>query len=347
MTNDVRQAQQAPSAATPRRVVVLGTGGTIAGAAADAGDALGYTAGQIGVQQLLGGIEVPGVALQAEQVANIDSKDMDWAGWQALAGRCAHWLARDEVDGLVITHGTDTLEETAFFLHQVLDARKPVVLTCAMRPATALAPDGPQNLRDAIAVAATRGARGVLAVCAARVYAGAELRKSHTYRLEAFSAGDHGLVGDVEEGRLRRLRDWPQSPAGAGAARLTVVAAAPDAPRVEILGNHAGASGRLIDLLLREREAQGPDAVRGLVLAGTGNGTLHHALEAAALRAQAAGVRVWRSTRCSAGRVLPHAGDVLPGAGGWTPAQARVAMQLALLEGRSDAEIGVNGAAAG
>ncbi|WP_225781821.1 asparaginase [Xenophilus sp. Marseille-Q4582] len=325
---------QAPG---PRRVRVLGTGGTIAGAAAEAGDVLGYTAGQIGVQQLLGGIAVPGVALQAEQVANIDSKDMDWAVWQALAGRCAHWLAQDAVDGLVITHGTDTLEETAFFLHHVLDARKPVVLTCAMRPATAPAPDGPQNLRDAIAVAATPQARGVLAVCAARVHVGAELRKSHTYRLDAFSAGDHGLFGDMEEGRLRRLREWPRS--AASARRLQAVLAAPQPPRVEIIGSHAGASGRLVDLLLRERQAQAPDAVQGLVLAGTGNGTLHHALEAAALRAQAAGVTVWRSTRCAAGRVLPHAGDRLPGAGDWTPVQARVALQLALLEGRRDAAL--------
>ena len=329
MTSDVRRTRQ---------VVVLGTGGTIAGSASDAADALGYTAGQIGVQVLLGGIEVPGVVLQAEQVANIDSKDMDFAVWQALAARCAHWLAQPEVDGLVITHGTDTLEETAFFLHHVLDTPKPVVLTCAMRPATARAPDGPQNLRDAIAVAATPDARGVLVVCAARVHVGAEVRKTHTYRLDAFSAGDQGLFGDMEEGQLRRLREWPRSPLGADAARLQALLAVRDLPRVELLGNHAGASGRLVDTLLREREAGHPDAVQGLVLAGTGNGTLHHRLEAAALRAQAAGVLVWRATRCAAGRVLPHAGDVLPGVGGWSPAQARVAMQLALLEGRRTPE---------
>ena len=327
MTGDVRRARQ---------VVVLGTGGTIAGAASDSADVLGYTAGQIGVQALLGGISVPGVTLQAEQVVNIDSKDMDFAVWRELARRCAHWLAEDSVDGVVITHGTDTLEETAFFLHSVLRANKAVVLTCAMRPATALAPDGPQNLRDAIAVAATPGARGVLAVCAGRVHAGAEVRKSHTYRLDAFSSGDHGLLGDVEEGRLRRLREWPQTPADV-AGRLQAVLAAQALPRVEILSNHAGAGGGLVELLLREREGGAADAVQGLVLAGTGNGTLHHALQDAALRAQQAGVAVWRSTRCTAGRVLPHAGDVLPGAGALSPAQARVALQLALLEGRAPA----------
>ncbi|RYF82000.1 MAG: asparaginase [Comamonadaceae bacterium] len=332
MTGNVRRARQ---------VVVLGTGGTIAGASADAADALGYTAGQIGVQTLLGGIAVPGVTLQAEQIANIDSKDMDFAVWCQLAQRCAHWLAQEAVDGVVITHGTDTLEETAFFLHSVLPltAHKPVVLTCAMRPATALAPDGPQNLRDAIAVAATPGARGVLAVCAGQVHVGADVRKSHTYRLDAFSSGDNGLLGDVEEGRLRRLRDWP-TPTAEAKELLQAVLAAGELPRVEILINHAGAGGRLVDLLLQEREREPVDAadtLQGLVLAGTGNGTLHHALEAAALRAQQAGVAVWRSTRCSAGRVLPHVGDVLPGAGALSPAQARVALQLALLKGRAPA----------
>src|SRR4051794_9743617 len=127
-----------------RRVVVLGTGGTIAGKAASIGDNIGYTAGQVGVADLLGGIEPPaGVTLVAEQVAQLDSKDMSFEVWQKLAQRCAHWLARPDVAGIVITHGTDTLEETAFFLHSVLAATKPVVLTCAMRPATALAPDGP------------------------------------------------------------------------------------------------------------------------------------------------------------------------------------------------------------
>ncbi|MDA7415116.1 asparaginase [Xenophilus arseniciresistens] len=318
-----------------RQVLVLGTGGTIAGAAADAADALGYRAGQIGVQQLLGGIAVPGVALQAAQVANIDSKDMDLAVWQALVRRLVQALAQDGLDGIVVTHGTDTLEETAFFLHSVLPAGKPLVLTCAMRPATALAPDGPQNLRDAVAVAATPGATGVLAVCAARVHGGAALRKQHTYRLDAFSSGDEGLLGDMEEGRLRRLRDWPQPPASATEARRQKVLAAPALPRVEILGNHAGADGRLIDLLLRERASGSEDAVQGLVLAGTGNGTLSQPLEAAALRAQAAGLPVWRSTRCAAGRVLAHAGDVLPGAGALTPVQARIAMQLALLDGQA------------
>jgi L-asparaginase len=122
-----------------QKIVVLGTGGTIAGTSAQAGDNIGYTAAQVGVGQLLAA--VPGLqqaargVLVAEQVAQIDSKDMDGHVWQALALRCAHHLEDPEVRGVVITHGTDTLEETAWFLHEVLDTRaKPVVLTCAMRP---------------------------------------------------------------------------------------------------------------------------------------------------------------------------------------------------------------------
>src|SRR5690348_6482601 len=122
------------------KLVVLATGGTIAGRAVSASDNLAYQSAQIGVAQLLAGVPCPaGFALEGEQVAQIDSKDMDFAVWRALAQRCAHWLARDEVAGLVVTHGTDTLEETAFFLQSVLAPAKPVVLTGAMRPATSVA----------------------------------------------------------------------------------------------------------------------------------------------------------------------------------------------------------------
>ena len=143
-------------------------------------------------------------------MAQVDSKDMSFEIWRQLALRCDHWLAQEDVGGVVITHGTDTLEETAYFLHAVLAPRKkPVVLTCAMRPATAFMPDGPQNLLDAIAVASAPGARGVVAVCAGVIHSALDVAKRHTYRLDAFSSGDAGPVGYVEEGQLRLLRDWP------------------------------------------------------------------------------------------------------------------------------------------
>ena len=310
-----------------RRVVVLGTGGTIAGKAASSGDNIGYTAGQVGVADLLGGIDAPaGVTLVAEQVAQLDSKDMSFEIWQKLAQRCAHWLAQPDVAGIVVTHGTDTLEETAFFLHTVLAATRPVVLTCAMRPATALAPDGPQNVRDAIGVAATAGARGVTAVCAGTIHSGVDIQKTHTYRLDAFASGDAGPVGYVEEGEVRMVRAWPEAAASRNAKIFDAVGL--QWPRVEIVMSHAGASGALIDALV---QSAGAEPLRGLVLAATGNGTLHHALEEAALKAQAEGVAVIRATRCANGRILPTAGNRLRDAGALTPVKARIALMLELL----------------
>ncbi len=312
-------------------MVVLGTGGTIAGRSTQPGDNIGYTAAEVGVSELLGGIEVAGVTLQSEQVAQVDSKDMDFAIWQRLAARCAHWLVQPDVVGLVITHGTDTLEETAFFLHSTLRSQKPVVLTCAMRPATSLSPDGPQNVRDAVVVAATANASGVLAVCAGVIHGALDVQKVHTYRLDAFSSGDAGPIGYVEEGAVRSVRSWPSTSTQWSPAEIDAVSGASAAPRVEIMLSHAGASGAIVDSLVREHAVGGTDAVQGLVLAATGNGTLHHALEAAALRAQAAGIAVLRATRCSNGRILPKPGDALRDAGGLSPVKARIALMLELL----------------
>lgn len=309
------------------RIVVLGTGGTIAGRAARPDDNIGYSAAEVGVADLLTGTEAPpGIALLAEQVAQVDSKDMAFAIWLALAQRCAHWLAQPDVRGIVVTHGTDTLEETAFFLQRVLDPAKPIVLTCAMRPSTSLAPDGPQNLRDAVVVAAADGARGVVAVCAGLIHSAFDVQKVHTYRLDAFSSGDSGPVGFVEEGEVRLVRAWPAAPAAAA-----LEACAGPAPRVEILTSHTGASGLLVDALVRDRQSFPDEAVQGLVLATTGNGTLHQDLEAAALRAQSAGIKVVRATRCCHGRILPKAADALPDAGGLSPVKARIALMLDLV----------------
>lgn len=305
-----------------RRIVVLGTGGTIAGRAASAADNVGYRAAELGVAELMGGLSPgPDLQLEAEQVAQIDSKDMDFATWCTLSQRCAHWLAQQDVAGILVTHGTDTMEETAFFLHAVLAPVKPVVLTGAMRPATSIAADGPQNLADALAVAASPLAQGVCVVFAGSVHSATEVQKEHSYRPAAFSSGDAGPLGYVEEGRLHLLRAWPQGPVLRSAASLPAPAGW---PRVEIVLSHAGASGALVDALVR-------DGVAGIVAAGTGNGTLHHALEAALLRAQQAGVAVRRATRCPQGRVLAHGGDRLPSADGLSPAKARIALMLELM----------------
>lgn len=306
-----------------KKIAVLATGGTIAGRAAMAHDNIGYTAAELGVQELLA--SVPGLdawALVAEQVAQVDSKDMTLDIWRALALRCAHWLAHEDIAGVVVTHGTDTLEETAWFLQCVMAPAKPVVLTCAMRPATALQADGPQNLLDALAVAGAPDAKGVVAVCAGTIHAAADVAKQHTYRLDAFTSGDAGPLGYVEEGRLRLLREWPRPDASA-AQLLARLAARRSWPRVEIVMNHAGATGTVV----RALRAQGVD---GLVVAGTGNGSVHRDLEEALRQAQAQGVKVLRSTRCAQGAVLAKPDDVFPAAGTLSPVKARIALMLEL-----------------
>ena len=151
--------------------MVLGTGGTIAGAAPGPLDNLGYHAACLGVDRLIATLPaLHHLTIVAEQVAQIDSKDMGFETLGRLAQRCAHWIGQEDVQGVVITHGTDTLEETALFLQMVLAPGKPIVLTCAMRPATSLAADGPQNLLDALTVAAAEGAHGVVAVCAGVIH---------------------------------------------------------------------------------------------------------------------------------------------------------------------------------
>lgn len=321
-----------------RKLVVLGTGGTIAGLSGDAHDNVGYKAAQVGVEQLLQALlpaQRPPAALVSEQLAQVDSKDMAHDVWQRLAQRCADWLADPQVMGIVVTHGTDTMEETAFFLHLALAAcgvaDKPVVLTGAMRPASSLTPDGPQNLLDAMVVAADPMARGVLVVFAGNVHGAVEVQKVHAYRQDAFHSGDDGVLARVEEG----LASWVRLPApapveevDADAVRQRLAADAVNWPRVEILTSHAGAGGGWVDAMLA---AEPPLRPQGLVVAGTGNASVHQALEAALLRAQALGVRVWRTSRCGNGHTVPQRAAVLPDAGGLSPVKARIALMWQLM----------------
>ena len=316
----------------PHTLVILGTGGTIAGTAARAGDNVGYTAAQRSVADLLVGLpDSTAARIEAEQVAQLDSKDMDTATWQALARRVALHLARPDVTGVVITHGTDTLEETAWLLQRVLAPAKPVVLVASMRPATALVPDGPQNLLDAFAVALSPGAQGVLAVLAGRVHLASTVRKVHTYRLDAFESPEGGPLGVVEAGVLRRFRAWPgsDSPPALGLAVLQADAAT--WPWVEIVTSHAGARPDAVRALVAS-------GVQGLVVAATGNGTLHSALLAALDEASAAGVTVWRCTRCANGVLVAAVGsqDAVP-ASAMSPWQARIELMLGLMAARNSA----------
>lgn len=297
-------------------IVFLGTGGTIAGSASSAQDNLSYTSGHVPLGDLLAALpglpeRLGGHAMLHEQVFQEDSKDLDPGHWQALGTRVAHYLGSPTVRGVVITHGTDTLEESAFYLARSLPANllaaKPVVITCAMRPATSLSPDGPQNLRDATTVAATSGAHGLMLVCQGQVLDGAQVQKMHPYQLNPFDAGECGRVGVVEEARLRLLGAWPRPvpdrTIGALAGRSALGQAF---PRVEIVFNHNGADGAMVRALCAQ-PSPGDAPVQGIVLAGTGNGTVHRGLEASLREAQSGGVTVVRTTRCAHGRVLPRA----------------------------------------
>ena len=307
-----------------QRVVVLGTGGTIAGVAQKPGDNVGYTSAQLSVSQLVEAIPPPvGMSIEVEQVAQLDSKDMNFDVWSVLCERVSHHLAQPAVSGVVITHGTDTLEETAYFLQRVLAPAKPVVLTAAMRPATGLLADGPQNLLDAVRLAQTGVASGVIVVLAGKVHGALDVRKVHPYRLDSFDSGDGGVLAHFEEGVLHQYRPWSTGEPW-GLARLPKCAA--QWPWVELLTSCAGSTAKLVQAL----RAAG---VHGLVVAGTGNGSLHHELEAALLDAQAAGVPVLRCSRCLNGTVIDAPGVAirLPSAGSLTPVQARIELMLRIL----------------
>lgn len=332
-----------------KKIVVLGTGGTIAGRASQAGDNIGYKAGEVGVAQLIAGIPVPaGMSLMSEQVAQIDSKDMSHTVWRDLLARVAYHLSQADIDGVLITHGTDTLEETAVFLQLALASsgllRKPVVMTCAMRPATALVPDGPQNMADALAVLSHLAEAQthdpctclqVMAVCAGLVHGAMDVQKQHPYRVDAFSSGEKGALGVVEEGAVRWSRsigfNWPSRFIPWTQFAINSILTAQAWPRVEILLSHADADGRWVDLLLDDAIRHPADAVSALVIATTGNGTIHQALMVSIERALAAGIDVMRASRCAFGQIVAGADEALPDSEGLNPVKARVALQLKLL----------------
>jgi len=323
-----------------KKIMVLGTGGTIAGTAGQAASGtvahVTYQAAQLGVEQLLAAVpelaRAAGTAcIVAEQVVQVDSKDMTHAIWAQLAMRCAALLAEEDVVGIVITHGTDTLEETAWFLANVLHADKPVVLTCAMRPATALVPDGPQNLLDAVMLAAQGTAYGVVAVVAGVIHSARAVTKIHPLRLDAFSSGDDGPVGWIEAGCIRWVHGCPPVISPPSYAALLPLLQTGPWPRVEIIVSHAGSDGALVDWLVQ-------GGAEGIVVAATGNGTLHTTLAQALVRAAQAGVQVYIAARCPLGCITLSTESVCETPAQWhyavglSAVKARISLLLALLE---------------
>ena len=318
-------------------VVVLATGGTIAGAAASDVQAA-YTSGQVGVEQLLAAVPQAKklAVMRGEQISNIGSQDMNDEVWLKLARRINELTAMSDVDGIVITHGTDTIEESAYFLNLVVKSKKPVVLTAAMRPSTALSADGPLNFFNAVAVAASKEAagRGVLVVANDWIHGAGSLTKTSTTAVQTFLSPLSGLVGTVAYGEAEFYR----GPVGRSTAdsefSLDGVAAL---PRVDIVMAHENMDGKLI-------EAAVAAGAKGIVIAGVGNGNMTQtALDSLAAQAKK-GIVCVRSSRVTTGRVGRNvevnddklglvASDAL------NPQKARVLLRLALLKPRSLADV--------
>jgi len=309
-------------------VVVLATGGTIAGAAGSDVQAA-YKSGQVGVDQLLAAVpQTKKIAtLRGEQISNIGSQDMNDEVWLKLARRVNALAAMPDVSGIVITHGTDTIEETAYFLNLVVKTRKPVVLTAAMRPSTALSADGPLNFYNAVAVAANKEApgRGVLVVINDWIHGASSLTKTSTTAVQTFLSPIWGLIGTVAYGDIEFFRGPVGKNTMDSAFSLDGVTTL---PRVDIIMAYENMDGALIDAAVAA-------GAKGLVIAGVGNGNVT-APALAALSAQARkGVVCVRSTRVATGRVGRNV-EVdddklgLVASLGLNPQKARVLLRLAL-----------------
>jgi L-asparaginase len=311
-------------------VVVLATGGTIAGAAASDVQA-GYSSGQVGVEQLLNAVpQARKLAnLRGEQISNIGSQDMNDKVWIKLATRVNELLAMPDVSGVVITHGTDTIEETAYFLNLVVKSRKPVVMTASMRPSTALSADGPLNFYNAVAVAADKNAtgRGVMVVVNDWIHGASSLTKTSTTAVQTFLSPLSGLLGTVAYGKT----EWYRGPVGKNTVTsIFSVDERTVLPRVDIVMATENMDGVLID-------ASANAGAKGIIVAGVGNGNMTEtALKALAAQAKKGLVCV-RSTRVTTGEVgrnVEVKDDSLNFVAslGLNPQKARVLLRLALLQ---------------
>jgi L-asparaginase len=327
----------AASTSSPRRteprIVVLATGGTIAGAGGDPARTSSYRVGVVGVDTLVHAVPaLAGVAsIRTEQIACIDSKDMTSPLWITIAERVNELLQADDVDGIVITHGTDTLEETAYLLHLTVKSAKPVVLTAAMRPSTALSADGPLNLLNAVTVAASAAAsgQGVLVAFNNQIHGARDVTKTSTYSSAAFSSPEVGALGWVQDGHVAFERQVVR--------RHTLqseFSISNPLPAVEIAVSYAGVSGVAVDAFVAAD-------VKGIVIAGTGNGSMHASIQEAVARAVKQDVAVVRASRVGSGHVMRNGAapdDVLGtiAAGTLNPQKARVLMMLMLAAGVKD-----------
>jgi len=259
----------------------------------------------------------------------IGSQDMNDLIWMELAAEVDKWLADDSVSGVVVTHGTDTMEETAYFLNLVVDSEKPVVLTGAMRPATALSADGPLNLYNAVAVAASGRSRGhgVMVVANDFIHGAREISKSNTLTVQAFESPNLGLLGAIHFGKFRMYRKPLKRHTTESVFSIKSIR---ELPRVDVIFAHSNMTGDLV-------RAAVSHGAKGIVLAGVGNGNASALAVDALAEAAKSGAVVVRSTRSSSGAVLRNQ-EINDSEFGFVvsdqlnPAKARVLLQLSLTQ---------------
>ncbi len=314
-------------------IMVLATGGTIAGAGASSTGSA-YTSGQVKIEAMIDA--VPNIRtlanLKGEQTANVGSQDMNVAVWLTLAKRINELLADKNVDGIVITHGTDTQEETAFFLNLVVKSDKPVVLTGSMRPSTALSAEGPLNLYNAVAVAASPKAKGygVMVVMNDEIHSAHNVKKMMTTPVQTFQSPEEGMIGSVSFGDV----SFFHKPHGLNTITSEfTVEGAKELPRVDIVYGCADMSSDLIDIMVKA-------GAKGIVIAGVGDGNMNAGTLAAAKKAAKAGIWVVRCSRVPIGTVLVN-GEVNDKefgticGGELNPQKSRVLLMVALQKKRS------------
>ncbi len=313
-----------------KKVVILATGGTIAGRG-EKGRGTNYRSGEIGVEELLASVpELKRLAeLEYHQVANVNSDDISAAHWLALERIIWERSQDPAVAGFVITHGTDTLEETAFFLHLTVKTEKPVVLTGSMRPATATSPDGPANLYAAVVTALSPEAvgQGVLVVFAERIYSAREVQKVSTFALEAFAGRDYGCLGYVLEDRAVLVQQNHKP----GPEKVFDVSTLTALPPVNVLYFTVDADPALL--------LYAAGISRGLVLAGGGNGNYSLRWKEAVEKLAVKDFPVVRCSLTGNGPITQDDGfdsspNVIRG-GNLPPAKARILLQLALTQSSS------------
>ncbi|MEO7393438.1 MAG: asparaginase [Chitinophagaceae bacterium] len=316
------------------KVIILATGGTIAGKGSSP-DRAAYESGKILIQDLL--IAIPSinklVEVKGEQIANVTSSNITIEIWMKLAKRINEIFTANEADGVVITHGTDTQEETAYFLSLTIQSDKPVVLTGSMRPSTAISADGPKNLYDAILVAAAAQSkgRGVIQSFNEMIYDAKNVTKTNTINVDAFSAPNAGPIGKIYDGQVKY---YSQPIYTNNQKPFFDISKITQLPKVEIVYMYIDASTTPINTLINEK-------VGGIVIAGAGNGSYNKAFESAAENAKQKKVAIVRSSRVVSGNITiattEEFNDVkmnTVAAFDHNPQKARILLMLALTKTR-------------